>query len=887
MRNFRPSIRAFLGLLALVLAFHSPHALAQQQSGGIVFEVTDPDDKPLPGVSITLSGAKLAGSQFHDTDERGRATFALLPPGTYLAEITATGYLSFRREIQVGLGTATIERIKLTKGELSETVKVTAAQPIDPTEVGSKTSYDAETLQKIQLGSGNRSYQSAVQQAAGVGGGSNPSVRGSTLGENTYLIDGVNTTDPVTGTFGLNTIFDAIDTVEVGTGGFEAEYGQITGGLINQLTKSGTNDFAGSFDFRYNDQNFDLGNTQYDNDADRTFRDGQLVMGGPIVKDKLFWLVGYQNILSEDRPGGSLFNYSFEGENLLAKLTWKVTPDHTIDLQTQQADEVITGANAGAGVSVESSSTQNQPSGFTRLTYFGRLTDRWTLTGQMGFYESSVDTAPTVDSGVPATVDLFTGDLYDNYNDAQYSNRYNNQYAFSAQYFTPTKRLHQIKFGVDWQDRSFSFRREQPGGAVNYVIFLPGGGEYLARRDTLNSVGELEDTGTVIGLYVQDKWQITKKVSMSYGLRRDQAAYDRDDGEEVLDVALLQPRIGMAYDFKADGKDVFTWHYGRQMHPGILTVASAVNSRADSTLIELDEAAYGIDCTGDGDVDDGLQPCFLSGGAGGSKVADDLDPTKMDEFQVGYSHAFKPNLVFNSTMVWRYTSDIIEDTDADDDGVYSIENIDELYRRYWGLELGAKWNTKRWHLMGNWTISKSKGNIEYTQNLGVDWDYVPQHSINRDGYLSYDREHRFKVQGWVDLPRKWTISWDGSWLSGAPYNRVVPTAPYGTEYVEARGSRRLPSLTTFDAEIRKSWSIKEKVDVSLIGTITNFFNFNSVTGVYTSDQGDVPIDDDGDGTPDRTVTDEPGDEIDLDGDWGEPNGWQQPRHYEVGFRIEW
>ena len=97
-----------------------------------------------------------------------------------------------------------------------------------------------EFLDRIPAG---RSYQSAVQLTAGVSGGANPNVGGASSNENTYMLDGVNITDPVTGTFPLNFNFDSIEQLEVITDAFDPEYGVNLGGVINIVTQTGSNNF--------------------------------------------------------------------------------------------------------------------------------------------------------------------------------------------------------------------------------------------------------------------------------------------------------------------------------------------------------------------------------------------------------------------------------------------------------------------------------------------------------------------------------------------------------------------------------------------------------------------------------------------------------------------
>src|SRR5262245_60435938 len=144
-------------------------------------------------------------------------------------------------------------------GELKETVEVTAVSPtIDTTSTTIGANLDSATLSRLPVG---RRFSDALYLAPGVTtGGSvgiaNPSVEGSSGLENQYVVDGVNITNGgygalgsysiVFGSLGNGTPYDFMQEVQVKTGGYEAEFGQATGGVINVVTKSGTNDIRGS-----------------------------------------------------------------------------------------------------------------------------------------------------------------------------------------------------------------------------------------------------------------------------------------------------------------------------------------------------------------------------------------------------------------------------------------------------------------------------------------------------------------------------------------------------------------------------------------------------------------------------------------------------------------
>jgi hypothetical protein len=497
---------------------------------------------------------------------------------------------------------------------------------------------EGEKLQNLQIGSGNRSYQSVLGRAGGVAGGGNPNVHGSTVGENRYLVDGVDTTDPVTGTFGQNLNFDTIEAVEFQTGGFRAESGQATGGIVNVVTKSGSNEFEAILDLRYNDNGLvdssDLvlgnGNRAFDNGLPQKFRRIDVTLGGPIKDDKLWYQIGWSDIVSNTQPSGADGTRSYTGENRLLKLTWQANENHRVAVQYTADTADIVGANAGTGVRRDAHRTQLQGADFYSVNYWGQFPNNWFLNMRAGMYESNLDSFPTTDGGEPARINGLNGYLSRNYNDAQFSTRTRDQFAWDLEHQTTSKRWHQIKFGMEIQNNDFTFERKQPGNATEYV--LGGDDEWgtngpVYQRTRLVPAGPLSNSGQVLSMYIQDTWHATDQLTVDYGLRWDRTTMEDDTGEEVVDFAKLQPRLGVAWDVFGDKRHAISWTASRYMDPLILTVANAVNKNGDLTIVDRNESIWGVDYDGDGVIEDELVEAFAFGGPSGSSIGDGLSPT--------------------------------------------------------------------------------------------------------------------------------------------------------------------------------------------------------------------------------------------------------------------
>ena len=203
-------------LLPLALLFTSSDAMAQT-SGTIKGVTLDDGGLAIPGVLVTVSSpALIGGAQQQSSDGQGRFMFIKLPPGIYSVRSEMAGFGTVEYQaIQVLIGKTVPLTVEMTFQEAGGVMVVKDTPPaIDTEQTQRSTVMTKEFLDRVPTG---RDYLQAVSAAPGVIGGGNASMAGGAGNENTYMIDGVNITDPVTGTFSLNFNFDAIEQLEVVT----------------------------------------------------------------------------------------------------------------------------------------------------------------------------------------------------------------------------------------------------------------------------------------------------------------------------------------------------------------------------------------------------------------------------------------------------------------------------------------------------------------------------------------------------------------------------------------------------------------------------------------------------------------------------------------------
>jgi len=289
---------SFVGLLLV-----APTAMAQTATTGAVQGVVrDQAGKPLGGVTVIVTSPSLQGEQGAVTDESGSYKITNLPPGTYMAKFYFDKAETRRTNIIVSINRTTPAMAKLdltkTKGEV---IEITAKAPsIDPTSTTQGVTLGQDYTKNIPIP--GRTFESALGAAPGSSGDDlGVSFSGSTSLENSYVVDGVNTTGLTYGTVGSPLITDFIQEIEIITGGYNAEYGRATGGVVNVVTKSGSNEFHGQV-FTYITPGFAIAERErtpteassIDTQVNTAYNmDFGFDLGGPIIKDKVWFYVGF------------------------------------------------------------------------------------------------------------------------------------------------------------------------------------------------------------------------------------------------------------------------------------------------------------------------------------------------------------------------------------------------------------------------------------------------------------------------------------------------------------------------------------------------------------------------------------------------------------------
>ena len=894
---------AVLGLCAaLALAFLAAPTAAQL-TGRLAGQVMDADGTALPGVTVTVNSPNLMGSRTDFANADGGFSFPSLPPGVYTVEAELDGFIPQQRtEVEVRLNGATEIRISMPVGEFGEEVMVVAETPVvDPEQVSTSYNFSTEYLKKASVGSIRRSYQSVLAQAAGVAGGGNPNVYGSTSGENAYFIDGVDSTDPVTATFGVNLTYDAMQDVDFETGGYESRFGRATGGVINVVTKSGGNEFSGTADVRYRDTDFNTDGEHFDKSQNVSeYRNPAATLGGPFRRDKLWFFSAVNPVRSKSTPTESLLTRDFDGTNIMGKVTWQASPDWQVVGRYINEDATIANSNASRFVAPEAASFQEQPAGISSVEALALPTANLQWFVKAGAMRSELNVFPqSGDLDTIGHTDRVTGRSTVNYTNQQFSNRDRDDLSTSLTWFTNSAAGdHELQAGVDYAGILFRTRNDNTGGG--YSLSNSNGAPFILNYSPLDPF--LEYDADLFTVYVQDTWRVSEDVTLKIGLRSDQVGFSNDAGDEVADMSKLQPRLGLAWDVNGDARTVVRASWGRAMHPNALTLPSFARARRTPSVRYISCSTFspnflGVapeNCAaatpGERTVGDLTLSNWLADPAGGfdpngwfffdsfssqpARIAPDLDPTYADTWLVGVERELTRRTSIGLTYIEKETSDIFEDTcngnvptptaGAECD-FYVMANLPRLVRDYSGVILDFESRFADWiHVRSSYTYSESKGNVGYTQNQSAAYDIYPDHFQNRYGFMADHRKHRVKINGYVDLPLDFTLGFVGFWSSPFVYSATEVHEPpsYGLDYTEPRGSREANDNYRLDLELRRGFNFGDRLRFELIATAFNVFDQEQITAVCGSATGCADV------------------------DFGLATSYRQPRSFEAGIRFE-
>jgi outer membrane receptor for ferrienterochelin and colicin len=782
--------RQLIWALALVLATFGVATAQETTSGSLAGQVLDNQGAAVPGATVTITSNQ--GARTFVTDSNGKFFAPFLTPGKYTVKVELAGFSPVEQKgIDVRLGQRLDVNFSMKVGDIQEVVEVIGAAPtVDMSSTTTGGVLDSETLKKLPIG---RNFTDALYLVPGVSssgtlGKSNPSVGGASGLENNYVVDGVNISNSgygavgsysiVFGSLGSGVTADFIKETQVKTGGFEAEYGQATGGVVNVVTNSGTNEFHGSvFGFfrpaglesNYQQLQTTNGTVNIQGTENTDFG---VTLGFPLMKDKVFFFGAfnpqYQTTTYTAPDGFPLASlgdvdqkrkiYSYAG-----KLTFQLSSNHRVDVSA--FGDPSSGDNGPQRVS---SLTKRTTASFSELSkygghnqavkYDGILNRNWLVEASVAHAKNNIVELPSVNdwavSDRTVVPNINTGGIgfYEQGNSGT-----NTQYQLKSTNIFEAAGNHQVRYGVSFEDIDYNNINQYTGptftlpngvqtatGASIQVLPDPAFGQiFRVVRANLNS--GRDTTQKYLGFFLQDTWQIGKRLTIRPGVRYDQQKLVGVLTEHKFD-GNWAPRIGATYDLKGDGKAKVYASYGKFFTkiPNDLA-ARALSADAGVTRADYFDANL-TQPVPDGVLAAGQTAHFVTAGLSPSDVDPKAGATYESEFAGGvefeaarglnlgvrYIHRTFPRVledIGSAAMVLYFTGDLndVEYTLTNPHlnfpqtstatlpgfGTGPVGAFEDPVHRYNSVEVTAnKSFSNNWALVASYRWSKLSGNFE-------------------------------------------------------------------------------------------------------------------------------------------------------------------------------
>jgi len=716
--NYRSKVRYSKLALGLAIALASAPAMAQQTSANVGGRITTAEQAVVAGAQVTITHVPSGTVSQAVTDANGRyAARGLRVGGPYIVTITKDGKTETVENVFLKLGEATQvdASFSVAADTVLEVVEVTASnfgsEVFSATAIGAGTTVTSDQISALPTI--ERSIQDFMRldpRAVQTDKSRNEiSIGGQNPRYNAIRVDGISTND----SFGLESnslptprqpfSLDTIEEISVNVAAYDVAISGGVGGVINAVTKSGTNELKGSVYGLYRDNGMVRENTN--GTPFSGFEDEQtygFTLGGPIVKDKLFFFLNYEKF-EQGAPGPSFgpvgssasnivnvtqanidairsiaSGYGFDAgsfsiagadttsEEVGLKIDWNINESHRMNLRYGKSDQSV--ANyPGFGTNSIALSTHAYQRDFGFDTYNIQLFSDWnevfSTEAKVSYRDYSAVRTPVVN--LPA-IAVRVGNATVNFGTEENTHANILQTETWNAFFAGNLFLgdHEVKFGLEYENNDIynlfgrrsngvysfdSIDDFRNGVSSRYQLFYPAAGN-------INNTAAVWGIETM-GLFVQDTWFVNSNLTLTVGLRYDepmvgddptynsaaQAAFGFDNSKTIDGNGLFQPRVGFNYTFDSERRTQLRGGMG--LFQGAAANVWLSNPFTNTGFGYIDYL-FGSGIT-QFDPDPADQIDLIPAGArGGTQSIDFVDP------DLGQPSVWKANLAFDHELPW-------------------------------------------------------------------------------------------------------------------------------------------------------------------------------------------------------------------------------------------
>jgi hypothetical protein len=781
----------------------APLALADApQTGVVTGTVIDPSGAAMPGVTVQLISEQ--GTMTNISDADGKFMFVFLVPGMYTVQADMSGFQSAAGEIIVSAGGRADVALQLGEA-MGEEIVVTGESPLvdkfDMTGGGTVTRDELDAI----TGTSNE-YKSRLMFMPDVTNdpgsdrslGREPSIAGFAGRRSMYFIDGFDVSFGRSGGGSqLELPVAAVSEMKLESSGADAEYSRAIGGITKTIIRSGTNSLHGSASWKGENLAWNAKNKVVETERpDQTFHAYDFTLGGPFVKDKLWFFVTgrHEETAAYDvmADGESVVQEGATGDSWLAKFDWRPNPSHSIGfLATETPYEFPFWARNTSG-NIETVAWFEWGGDILTARWNWAINDSLLLTATAGTTEAEQVRTNYVESNIEAgcgpedpcgndwryrpysanarwpNAPYAALNLNGNYLPLGrgYTNFPRDQLNANIEWFTG---VHDIKVGVDYQKvgwdaagvtvpfcRGRSFDEYAPGGFESNADPVTSQRAWCAFYPTkatwADGYGPIDFGSDNTALFIKDRIAL-KKWTLNLGLRADQQVHENDVGETTLDTTDIVPRLAASYDVLGDSTLILNGSAGRYYANVELAWSRNFNIMPIGTVqYEL----YRWNRTSMG-YDDLFR---VVGAASGLEIVE-VDPYYKDELQVGAEWQFHRNWALKFRALYWETKDypVIRRQMDPVDGLYNEVLNTEATKEREAFTISIQRRFRNgWMVGANYTYSRNLDSCFYGADGGCSHNYgeLEEWTMEDGTQVSHwpypmrsyqDRPHVGKVRG--------------------------------------------------------------------------------------------------------------------------------------------
>jgi antitoxin (DNA-binding transcriptional repressor) of toxin-antitoxin stability system len=854
-------------------------ASAQNVTGSVVGRVS-------AGDQVTITNTDTGLTRTVTADSNGNYRMAQLPVGNYTLQANRGGQAVGQPvRMTVSLGNATTVNLSGDSAVDMAAVQVVGARVINAVDVTSTESAMNITTEELARLPIDRNLTSVALMAPGVTKGDASfggiSFGGSSVAENAVYINGLNVTDFYNRTSFSEAPFAFYKEFQVKTGGYSVEFGRTTGGVINALARSGSNEF------RYGAE-LDFQPRAWQSSADDAYFNGERYLArgrddysstkldvwasGAIIKDRLFFFALYETRdyqpWNTDDTGAQLTRNQSDNGFWGGTLDWYLTDNNILSLMAfSNKNETLGDVYAYDYDNSDMGDKLNEVYSDTggdnwALSWTSNFTDNLSMKLMYGenkrqaFNRSLLDlecNRVVAQNAVPRPAGIQLGCST---NSTIFSRDDTREQARAD--FEWSLGDHLLRFGVDREVNTSEHSQYYAGpGALFYNVYAGGAGTSIpnppggvvppgysgyvrARRNEIS--GTFESTNTAF--YIEDNWSISDNLVLNLGLRNE--AFDNKDAEGNTYIKMdhmWAPRFGFSWDMNGDGTTKIFGNVGRYFLP----VANVINIKQAGGL--LDERTYYAfdgwevrELNGNQYLYPRLGPQIgtvdTSQGDGTvgdlrSEVDRDMDPVYQDEAILGFQQMINDKWSWGVRGIYRRLKNAIDD-----------------------MEISATGQCGGDGYVG-WVMANPGKNVTVWGDTNCDGDADGWITVDtaKEGWALYDAEGNYLGQrGWVEPKRTYKAvelqldrAWDDKWAFNASYtwsksegNAEGPvnsdtnfsdtgrTENFDDPWVNLNGHGPLSNDREHQLKLRgtyaltENWEIGAALDVQSGGPITGF-----------------------------------------------------------------